>query len=114
MAGCLLLDENLSPKLTSALAERFPGSAHVRDVQLKGESDHRIWTFAAENGYTITTKDDDFRGLSLLRGSPPKVIWLVVGNTSTTEILRILLDNASAIENFINEPTTSLLTLRKS
>ena len=114
MAGGLLLDENLSPKLANALAERFPASAHVRDVQLKGESDHRIWAFAAENGYTITTKDDDFRGLSLLRGSPPKVIWLVVGNTSTAEILRILLSNAGAIGAFIIEPTTSLLTLRKS
>ena len=50
---------------------------------------------------------------SLLRGAPPKVIWLVVGNTSTAEILRILLAHATAIEAFITEPITSLLTLRK-
>jgi len=49
----------------------------------------------------------------LLRGAPPKVIWLVVGNTSTAEILRILLAHATAIEAFITEPITSLLTLRK-
>jgi predicted nuclease of predicted toxin-antitoxin system len=113
MAGRLLLDENLRPRLAAALSELFPGSVHVRDVALKGESDHQIWAFAAENGYTITTKDDDFRGLSLLRGAPPKVIWLVVGNTSTAEILQILLNHTTAIEGFITEPTTSLLTLRK-
>jgi predicted nuclease of predicted toxin-antitoxin system len=49
----------------------------------------------------------------LLRGAPPKVIWLVVGNTSTADILRILLAHATAIEAFITEPITSLLTLRK-
>ena len=113
MAGRLLLDENLSPRLASELSRQFPGSAHVRDVQLKGQSDQQIWSFAADNGYAIVTKDDDFRALSLLSGAPPKVIWLVVGNTSTAEILRILLAHATAIEAFITEPTTSLLTLRK-
>ena len=39
MAGRLLLDENLSPRLAAALSELFPGSVHVRDVALKGESD---------------------------------------------------------------------------
>ena len=29
--------------------------------------------------------------MSLLRGAPPKVILLVVGNTSTPELLQILL-----------------------
>ena len=51
--------------------------------------------------------------MSLLQGAPPKVIWLVVGNTSTAEILRILLAHATAIETFVTEPITSLLTLRK-
>ena len=69
--------------------------------------------FAANNAYTIVTKGDDFRGMSLLRGAPPKVIWLVVGNTNTAEILRILLDHATAIESFVTEPITSLLTLCK-
>ncbi len=113
MAGRLLLDENLSPRLAPELSGQFPGSVHVRDVQLKGQNDQKIWLYAADNGYTIVTKDDDFRALSLLRGAPPKVIWLVVGNTSTAEILRILLAHATAIEAFITEPITSLLTLRK-
>ncbi|MFN9628868.1 MAG: DUF5615 family PIN-like protein [Cyanobacteriota bacterium] len=113
MAGRLLFDENLSPRLAAELSGQFPGSAHVRDVKLKGQGDQQIWSFAADNGYTIVTKDDDFRGMSLLRGAPPKVIWLVVGNTSTAEILRILQAYATAIEAFITEPITSLLTLRK-
>lgn len=113
MSAPLLLDENLSPRLVNCLSSQFPGSIHVRDAGLKGQSDERIWSFAAKNGFIIATKDDDFRSLSLLLGAPPKVIWLVVGNTCTAEILRILLTSATAIDTFIAEPTTALLTLRK-
>ena len=113
MTGRLLLDENLSPRLALALGETFPGSVHVRDLQLRGQSDEQIWAVAAEHSYTTISKDDDFRGMSLLRGAPPKVIWLVVGNTSTTELLRILLAHSTAIETFITEPDTSLLTISK-
>ena len=91
----------------------FPGSSHVRDLQLKGATDQKIWCYAGDHGFTILAKDDDFRGLSLLKGAPPKVIWLVIGITSTAEILQILTENSQAIEAFIAEPTTSLLTLRK-
>ena len=90
MSGRLLLDENLSPRIARALATQFPGSVHVRDVELKGQSDHIIWNFAAKNGFTIATKDDDFRSLSLLQGPPPKVIWLVIENTSTAHASQAL------------------------
>ena len=59
------------------------------------------------------TKDDDFRGLSLLRGAPPKVIWLVIGNCTTREILQVLTENGASLFNFIIEPSTALLALRK-
>ena len=39
--------------------------------------------------------------------------FLLVGNTSTAEILRILLAHATAIDAFVSDPVTSLLTLRK-
>ncbi|MGB5135016.1 MAG: DUF5615 family PIN-like protein [Prochlorococcaceae cyanobacterium] len=112
MAGRLLFDENLSPRLSAALSDAFPDSAHVRDVRLKGATDQKIWEFAGKTGFTVVTKDDDFKGLSLLHGSPPKVIWLLVGNTSTAEILQCLLSNCPTIETFIAEPATSLLILR--
>jgi predicted nuclease of predicted toxin-antitoxin system len=59
------------------------------------------------------TKDDDFRGLSLLRGAQPKVIWLVIGNCNTREILQVLTENGASLFNFIIEPSTALLALRK-
>ena len=72
LTGRLLLDENLSPRLAAGLGETFPGSVHVRDLQLRGQSDEQIWAVAAENGCTIISKENDFRGMSLLRGAPQK------------------------------------------
>ena len=68
----LLLDENLSRRLVPALEAAFPGTRHVDEVGLHGEPDSVIWGFAGREGYTLVSKDDDFRQLSLLHGAPPK------------------------------------------
>ena len=113
MASRLLFDENLSPRLTKVVADLFPGSQHIRDLGLKGANDQTIWTYAADHDFCIVTKDDDFRGLSLLKGAPPKVIWLIVGNTSTAEITRILMEAAPFVQDFLVDSATALLTLRR-
>jgi hypothetical protein len=38
----------------------------------------------------------------------------MIGNSSTSEILRVLTANAASILSFIIEPNTGLLALRKS
>jgi predicted nuclease of predicted toxin-antitoxin system len=60
----LLLDENLSPRLTPRLGPLFPKLTHVREVGLKQASDEAIWEWAKQNGYTIVTTDSDFVALS--------------------------------------------------
>jgi predicted nuclease of predicted toxin-antitoxin system len=76
----LLFDENVSPRLTELLAAEYPESTHVRDVGLTGKPDEQIWDYARDNGLTIVSKDDDFRQRSFLKGAPPKIVWLQVGN----------------------------------
>lgn len=61
----LLFDENLSAGLPQRLADDYPGSAHLRDVGLKGADDADVWNYAAREGFVIVTKDDDFRELSV-------------------------------------------------
>jgi predicted nuclease of predicted toxin-antitoxin system len=86
----LLFDENVSPLLVAALVDDYPGSAHVRDVGLRGAADARIWDFAHAQGFAIASKDTDFRERSFLEGAPPKVIWLDVGNAATAVIIELL------------------------
>jgi predicted nuclease of predicted toxin-antitoxin system len=72
----LLFDQNLSFKLAPAIASAFPGSKHVKDFNLEREQDEPIWAFAGQNDSTIVAKDTNFLHLALLRGLPPKVVFL--------------------------------------
>ncbi len=107
----LLLDENLSPRLVSAIEDLFPGSVHVRDVGLLGQSDESIWRFARDRGFAVTTKDSDFEQRAVFRGPPPKVVWIRLGNRSTNEVARILRAYAEAIRRFLEEQETAILIL---
>lgn len=98
----LLFDENLSHRLVAALDDVYPGSIHPRDCGLRGASDDEIWRYARDNGYVIVSKDSDFSQRSALRGSPPKIVWLRVGNCTTTRaefVLRNALEKLIAFEN---------------
>ena len=107
----LLFDENLSPALVRDLANVFPGSAHVRDLQLQSAPDEHIWRRAATDGFIIVTKDDDFHQRSFLYGFPPKVIWLRVGNCRRKESGDVLRHAIHVITQFANDPLSALLIL---
>ncbi len=48
------------------------------------DDDCLIWDYAVQNDYMIVTRDSDYNDLSLVRGFPPKVIWIRRRNCSTT------------------------------
>ena len=107
----LLIDENLSPRLAHDLADLFPGSAHVRDVGLKAGADPLVWDFALQNDFIILSKDADMHDLSLLKGSPPKVVWLRVGNGPTVGIANLLRTRLADVQAFAADPSLALLAL---
>ena len=107
----LLFDENLSPKLPGLCAAIFPGSAHVRDCGLKGQTDEEVWRYAQANGFVIVSKDADFHERSLLYGPPPKLVWLRIGNCTRVDLLRLLTTHAQDIRIFEASPKESVLVL---
>ena len=107
----LLFDQNLSHKLTLALADLFPGSVHVRDHGLGEASDEAVWEFARRGGFVIASKDDDFHQRSFLYGAPPKVIWLRVGNCTTTQIVECLRSHVAEIQAFERDEHAAFLAL---
>jgi predicted nuclease of predicted toxin-antitoxin system len=102
-----LIDQNLSFRLVDILLPRFPGSCHVRDVGLVGVDDERIWRFAKDEGFSIVTKDNDFLARALVRGHPPQVIQVCLGNVSTRRIAEVLQSRADDIERFATESAES-------
>ena len=96
----LLVDNNLSYKLVMPLQAYFQGTTHVRENPGVMAGDIQIWNYAKANGLSIITKDNDFDERSQLEGCPPKVIHLVCGNKSTSQILELLLFYKNEILSF--------------
>ena len=109
----LLFDENISPNLVELLADLYPGSQHVQETGLSSIADFQIWEFAKENGLVIVTKDKDFREFSLDMGSPPKLIWIGLGNCATHRIEQALRKDAIRISDFAESERASLLIIGK-
>jgi predicted nuclease of predicted toxin-antitoxin system len=107
----LLFDANLSYKLARNLHDLFPGSAHVRDLTLSQQDDWHVWITAGAQGFALVTKDDDLSQLALVKGHPPKVVWLRLGNCSTGQVESLIRWRVDAIRAFLNDPELSVLSL---
>ncbi len=107
----LLFDQNLSPKLATRLADLFPGAAHVQSFALDCAEDDAVWEHARINGFAIVTKDADYDNLGVIRGHPPKIIWLQLGNCTTAEVEAAFRARASELEAFDQDATVGTFLL---
>ena len=82
----LLFHQNLSHRLVSLLADKFPDSVHVRQLELHEVDDLAIWEYAKSENLVIVTQDSDFADWNKIRGAPPKIIWLRCGNATVDQI----------------------------
>jgi predicted nuclease of predicted toxin-antitoxin system len=55
--------------------------------------------------------DEDFHRLSVLRGAPPKVIWLRLGNASTEDVARLLHARREDVLRFATQEEATFLAL---
>jgi predicted nuclease of predicted toxin-antitoxin system len=108
----LLFDHNVSPRLIERLADVFPVASHVQIVGLDQATDIDVWEYARIHNFAIVTKDMDFNDLSIIRGFPPKVIWLRTGNCTTAQLEAILRSHAPTIVAFLCDATTGLLEVQ--
>ncbi len=107
----LLFDHHLSPRLVASLADIYPGSNHVYMLGLDQADDTDIWEYARREGYLIVTKDADFSDLSMLRGFPPKIIWIRRGNCKTSAIESMLRSHYADVEALDKDVIVGVLTL---
>lgn len=107
----LLFDNNLSPRLSAAVANLYPDSVHVRALALQRAPDDDVWEYAREHGYVIVSKDSDFHQRSLVEGFPPKIVWIQRGNCTTAAIIELLRRSGRAILDFEQDEVASFLIL---
>lgn len=107
----LLFDENLSRRLVRLLEDLYPDSEHVVTSALESADDLELWSYAASRGLTIVSKDWDFLQLSTVKGHPPKVVWLRLGNCSVTEIATVLRNRHLDLLRFMEDGAAALLVI---
>jgi predicted nuclease of predicted toxin-antitoxin system len=86
----------------------------VRQVNLEAADDETVWAHAADGGLAIVTKDDDFRQRGFVRGAPPKVIWVRLGNCTTDEVEAVLRARHADVLAFDADPAGALLVLTRA
>lgn len=93
------------------LRDVFPDSNQARLLGLDQEDDRKVWDYAKAHDFAVVTQDADFVDLSLLHGSPPKVIWLRCGNQPTVVIEKLLRGSLTDIEAFAANLTAGWLEI---
>jgi predicted nuclease of predicted toxin-antitoxin system len=81
------------------------------NLGLDAVEDTIVWQYARDNKFFIVTKDSDFSELSLLKGFPPKVIWIRIGNCTTNDVESLIRSHRQAIESFNNNSNLGILIL---
>jgi predicted nuclease of predicted toxin-antitoxin system len=106
----LLLDENLSRRLVPLLQARFPGSSQVALLGLERSSDAQLCDFAAQHGFVICSKDDDFHRLVAASNYTPRLIHLALGNAGNDAVLAALLSAADRVcTRVLDDPTIGIV-----
>src|SRR5207302_7823098 len=78
---------------------------------LKAADDPVLWKYAQDNSLIICSKDSDMHQRSFLLGYPPKIVWVRLGNCSTSDVAQLLRKHFTAIEAFADDDYASFLTL---
>ena len=99
----LLFYQNISFRLIKRIIDIFPESKQVRELGLENSTDSEIFDFAKRNDFAIVTFDSDFCDLNILKGFPPKIIWIRTGNTTTNNLENLLRNKYDLIEVFLTE-----------
>ena len=70
-----------------------------------------VWDLARQHGCLVVSKDEDFHRLAVLRGAPPKFVWIRLGNCTTDDIVQLLRRHHEDIVRFNEQHEATVLEL---
>jgi predicted nuclease of predicted toxin-antitoxin system len=94
-----ICDVHLPYRLVNYLKKRGHQATHVNDI-LDGSNskDIDIAKYADINNQVILTKDEDFESLHFGKGTPRKLVRILLGNVSTSDLIQIFEKHLPEIE----------------
>ena len=97
-----LVDAQLPRKLAVLLQSSGHDVIHTLDLPDKNHTtDEVLCRLAADEQRVLVTKDGDFVDSFLLRGLPPKLLFVTTGNISNSELLALFRGNLQSIVAFL-------------
>lgn len=83
----------------------------VSEIGLEQAPDRELLDRAAEDGYIVVSKDEDLHQLAILHGPPPKVVWVRLGNCTTSEAEVALRAGIERIDSLAADEDATFLVL---
>ena len=100
-----LVDHQLPPALARYLTQRGHESAHLLDLGMEGSDDIQIWNYAANHGYCVVSKDEDFLHLSIAHPNGPGLVWIRLGNCRTIPLIAAMDQHLNALVQALESGT---------
>ncbi|MCH9647320.1 MAG: DUF5615 family PIN-like protein [Deltaproteobacteria bacterium] len=98
------LDAHLSPALARWLCtEHGVEAMPLRDLGLDEVEDEQIFEAARQASVCVMTKDRDFVEMVHRLGTPPQILWVTCGNTSTRALTEILTASFPAARQLLEQ-----------
>ena len=105
-----IVDTQLPPSLAEFFKRRGFDAIHVMNCPNGAlTSDKEIITIATKETRIIITKDSDFMDYYFLKGYPPAVLLLQLGNIKNNELFFILNKNLEEITSLFTNQTKFLI-----
>ena len=105
-----IVDTQLPPSLAEFLKRRGFDAIHVINCPNGAlTSDNEIISIAIKETRIIITKDSDFMDYYLLKGYPPAVLLLQVGNIKNQELFFLLNEHVEQIISLFSNQTPFLI-----
>ncbi|MBI3509821.1 MAG: DUF5615 family PIN-like protein [Bacteroidetes bacterium] len=109
-----IVDTQLPPSLSTFLKNRGHDCVHTTDFP-EGQlmKDEQIRKLAFEQDRIIITKDSDFFDHFIVKGAPPKVLLIELGNVGNKTLLSVISANLDAIIQTYEKSSSSLIILQE-
>lgn len=112
-----IVDTQLPPSLALKLRMYGTGADAVHTTNYANGhlmNDKEIRKIAVAENRIIITKDSDFFDYFILKGIPPKILLLELGNISNVRLFAIIDANISEIINLFENKNASLIMVQEN
>ncbi|MCO6493358.1 MAG: DUF5615 family PIN-like protein [Phaeodactylibacter sp.] len=95
----VLCDVHIARKVVRFFQGEGIEAVHVNDILDSWHTkDNKIANYADNKGYTVMSKDKDFKNSHLLKASPKRLLMISLGNISTRRLTGILGNNLELLK----------------